>query len=1133
MRKLLFISFLLLQIFGNSVTTKAQAAYSYDVLTSDLETQLRKGNRRALRDLAGLLDKPVYHETAIILFETYTFFTKEEIDIEHTTRDQFMRFYFNNEDKIKHSEVLQAFYITPVEFQTYNFAVTSAPEKPEDDPSVLLRSWVIEFDKSFKKGADSMILQKIIEKIAALETRESFQWLRNMLTSMPFNKNATNLYIALCEGLKNEPNVENLNGVLAAIDKNIVPAEWLTSTLIELTNYTVTSQQTRQLLDSLESYEALRAYGYEQILPFKEVFFYEKVDYYAKILSRKDTPWIQRNALRDMMATQHPRLLFYLAAQMRWKPNERAMYEKLIKKRSNTQFLLPCESAELRGGQFIAKIDYIQKYKNFVRYWANHSEDYEWDESRRLFVNKAEIAQRTEEYERLFRRLNSENDSVARASFLQLAQGDPTAIAELTEKYRSLLRNYNRNLPDIHYGFLEQMTRLVAFCKKNKMSYQLSGKMDSLMHILYENRNPQTRFTIENQIIKYAEIDDLTPIEFYGCLYSSNQEMSFSIGRILDFLYTKLWTPITNNDDQLRFFLKKSFLFKKIGVVGICNSYQNKIDKIENELKTRFSEIAAVESDEDIINQINVVIGAAEDNKKETKSKSMFDLFLNDPLSFANGDMKMLPAPRESDYQRIVGKIQSENDKEVLRLMMDYLDLHPSIEAVPQLFAVIMDDRKIKSHENSGTYERDEANGIKGIRVSDRVVILLENIYAHSLKADDKRAVWRRMWYKDQKNYRIWDKQFFEEQVLFLKTSESPSMDDILEVSKSKYFTSKHKPLIINGLKRLSTFSDIRFFKSFIPFKVSEDLAAFDTLNIGQKDLDDFIKIFETDNDSTMWSFINRKTQAYSLDDLGSFYNALFKVDWFLKQVFNEKISDYQKKIAIETLSNYLTNSELISEFEEQTTLRHVAELQNIGLSLSEKLEASFTLDVSEESKAAIQEAILMRINFSQIGTVAGYFEKLSKKPGYNPTAFLYKDFGIPIFNPDKESIAQLIENHRVMKEIDFYKFYLKRFGVDFSLENDELDFNKIYNILKFEIVAPFTGGGFQRDYFTYGVIKLLELQFKTRLGFHEKLNENQSFYTYSPTKRAVKWMQYLEANHYVKPDPSVPASFNRLFAGN
>lgn len=99
--------------------------------------------------------------------------------------------------------------------------------------------------------------------------------------------------------------------------------------------------------------------------------------------------------------------------------------------------------------------------------------------------------------------------------------------------------------------------------------------------------------------------------------------------------------------------------------------------------------------------------------------------------------------------------------------------------------------------------------------------------------------------------------------------------------------------------------------------------------------------------------------------------------------------------------------------------------------------------------------------------------------------------------------------------------------------ENDELDFNKIYNILKYEIVAPFTGGGSQRDYFTFGIIKILELNFNNHLGFHEKLNENQMFYTFSATKRAVRWMQLLEERRLVKPDPSVPGSFNRLFAGN
>lgn len=1116
MKKFVTIFTISLYLLCNSgIYVLAQAAFNYDILISDIETRVRKGNKVALRDLGSLLDKPSYREQAILLLESNTFFTKSEIDLQHVTRERFMKFFFDNEDKIKYSEILRGFYITPIEYQPFNFNVQSVSNVVEEDLTNVLRNYVLEFEKQLRNKTDHKFLQAQINKIAQLNTRESYQWLRNTLNSMPFNKNATELYLALCEGLKSEPNEENLNAVLNAYDKNLVPAELLSSTLIELTNHAISPQQARQLKDSLETYEAIRSFGYDQILPFKEAFFYDKVDYYAKILSRKDTPWIQFNALRDLLLTQTPRLLFYLAAQVRANPEENDTLASLLKRLTLTRFTLPTTE----GSSYQSKLDYIEKYKNFVRYWANNAEEYEWDDTKRIFVNKAEIAQRTETYEKLFRRLNSENDSVARESFRQLAQGDPVAVAEMAEKYRSLLRNYNRNLPDIRFGYLEQMTLLVAYCHKNHLCYTLNKPLDSLFTLLQATRNPRMRYQLENLIIKKVRLDDLTSIEFYGCLYSTDNEASFSVGRILDFAYTQFWKNIISNDDQFRLFLKKSFLFKKIGVVGICNSYQNKIQNLNDSLRSRIKEIAAIEGDNDIINQINVIVGAEDEKKQESSHHSMLDLFLNDPIGFANGDMRMLPAPKEKDYKRLVGKIQSETEKEVLRLVMEYMTLHPSLDAVPSLFSIIMDDRKVKNESST-----------EGLRISDQVVNLLETIYSHSMKTEDKRTIWRKLWFKDGKNYRQWDTRFYEEQVKYLSSSPTPSIDDILEVSKSKHFTEKEKNLVINALKKLSPFSDIRAFKSKTPFKVGEDLAAFDTVSITAKDLDDFIKIFEVDNDSTMWAFINKKTKAYNIDELGLFYNSLFKIDWFAKQVLNEKISFYQKSLAIETLQNYLTNSELISEFEEQTTLRHVAELNNIGLSLSEKIESSLTLDISEDAKATIQEAILMRISYEQIGTAIEYFEQLSKKPGYNPTSFLYKDFGIPLFNPDKELIQEFITHHKSMNQLDLYKFYLKKFGVDFTKENDELDFKKIYNILKFEIVTPFTGGGFQRDYFTYGIIKVLELHFKTRLGFHEKLNENQSFYTYSPTKRAVKWMQYLEGNDYVKPDPASPASFNRLF---
>ena len=1107
----------------------AQAAFSYDVMLSDIETQIRKGNRRALRDLATLLDKPVYHDRAVLILETYTFFTKSEIDLEHTSRDQFMAFYFKNEEKLKYSEILRAFYVTPVEHQTYDFTVKMSADSADVDPSVFLRNSVLEFEKALKTGAKEVTFLKIIEKIAHLDTRDGYQWIRNTLNNTPFNKTQTDLYLALCEGLKNEPSGDNLNAILTASEKGLVTPELLSPALIELTNYAVTPQQAKQLRDSLESLEALRAFGYEQTLPFKEAFFYEKVDYYGKILSRKDTPWIQRNALRDLLLTNHPRLLFFIAAQLRLKPDERIFYEKTLKKLTKVQFSLPNTEGETvseKGKITPAMLDDVEKYKDFVRYWANHAEDFKWDEGRVMFVNREELAQRTEQYEKLFRRLNSENDSVAMASFLQLTQGDPSVMAEMTDKFRPLLRTYNKNLPDIKFGYLEQMTRLVAFCRANNTEWQMTASLDSIVQILVETTNPQVRYSIENQLIKNIKIDDITSFEFKGCLLSGNQEMALSIGRILDFVYTKYWNSILSNDDQLRLYLKKSYLFKKIGVVGICNSYQNKIEKLDATFKKRLSDISHIEGDADVINQIQLLFGS--ENDRTTDTKSMLDVFLTETMSFVNSDLHVLPAPQPNDYQRIIAKIQSENERDILRLMLDYLDLHPSVSVVPNLFEIIGDDRRVKSTAIESAASESEAE-----RVSDRVVILLEKIYGHSFAVADKRLVWRRFWLKDGKNYKEWDKQFFDEQVRYLTTADIVNIESLLEVSNSKYLNVKHKVLMVNALKKLQPFSDIRRFKCRLPFKASLDLKSFDTLKIAAKDFDDFIKVFEVDNDSMMWHFINKKAAAYSAEEAGSFYNSMFKVQWFSTAVSNEHISKYQKDLAVQVLTNYLSNSEILSDFEEQATLLHVTELQNVGRWLSEKLEASFALDVSEDARATIQEAILAHIGYAEIGMAAQYFDRLSRKTGYSPTSFLYKDFGLPVFNTSKEAILQLVENHKVMSQIDFYKFYLKQFGVDFMKENDELDFNKIYNILKYEIVAPFTGGGSQRDYFTFGIIKILELNFNNHLGFHEKLNENQMFYTFSATKRAVRWMQLLEERHLVKPDPSVPGSFNRLFAGN
>ncbi len=1128
-RKLYTILIVMLLHVVNLVDSlSAQAAFSYDVVLSDIEAQIRKGNRRALRDLGSLLDKPSYQQNAVLLLEHYTFFTTSEIDLTHASREQFMAFFFKNEEKIKFSEILRAFYLTPVEYQSYDFKMKFVADSLEDDPSVSLRRWVSEFDHAWRSEQPTEKLLDLVKKIGMLNTRQSNRWLRNTLQNVPFNRNQKALYLALCEGLKHDPSEDNLKTILNTAEKGVLSAELLSPTLLELTNFAISPIQTQRLLDSLETLEAVRSYGYDQVLPFRDMYFYDKVDYYGKIMSRKDTPWVQRNALRDVLKTEHPRLLFYLATHIRHAKEEREDFEKILQKLTKTQFFLPNTEGVFSGKlSFERALESIEKMKNFVVFWANHAEEFEWDAERHFFANKNILVERGNRYERLFRRLSSENDTAAMASFTELTEGDPAMIGQLAEKYRPLLRAYNAQLPDFRYGYLEQMSRLVTFCKKNKIAYRLPTALDTLMLKLQENMMPDTRYLIENQIISESKLEDITALEFYGCLYSSNPNVSFSVGRILDFVYSKYWTTILNNDEPLRLFLKKCFVFKKIGVVGVCNSYQNKISFLNPVLRQHLTDIARTESDDEVLSQINILLG---DNKTDVSTQSsMLDVFLNETIAFASSDLRLLPSPQEADYQRITQKLLIETDREVLRIVLDYLELHPSLAAVPHLFTVITDDRVIK---NSNPMAQNAPN-TEGVRVSDRVVSLLQNIYNHVFKVEDERSVWRRMWHKEGKNYRNWDKIFFDEQLRYISNADKIAIEDLNEISNSGLAAPKHKPLILNALKHIKPFSDVRRLRSRLPLRVSQDLEFFDSLTIDARDLDEFVNLFEVDNDSTMWRFVNKKTYNYSLDELGVFYNSLFKINWFINSVGNERIGKYQRNLAIEILQNYLSNSEILTEFEEQNTLLHIAELQNVGRTLAEKLEASIKLDIGDDAKANIQSAILARVGYADIGTVARYFDRLSSSKNYQPWQFLCTDFGVPIFNPDQQTLTQLADNHRNMSPLNFYKFYLKRFGVDFMKNNDELDYQKIYNILKYEIVAPFTGGGTQRDYFTYGIIKVLELTFNTRLAFHEKLNESQTFYTFTAAKRAAKWMQYLEYHRLVNPDPSVPASFNRLFAGN
>jgi hypothetical protein len=793
-----------------------------------------------------------------------------------------------------------------------------------------------------------------------------------------------------------------LQAILKAVERGLVHSELLSSVFLDLTNIAVSVRQTRQLLDTLGSLAAIRAYGYDRSLTFRESFFYEKVDYLGKILSTPNAPhWIQRGALHDLIETHHPRLLFFLAAQVRLKPNEKEDYIKLLQKLTNNKINIQSQPTT---NTLLEDVE-IEKWKNYVRWWAIHAEDFEWDNTTDRFLSRTEMTARTEEIERLVRRLGSSNDSVAVASFVQLTENDPSIVSATIEKFRPLLRTYNPHLPEINYPFLENMTQFVSYCRARKISLHFPPHSDSLWTQLILTDVPSNRYSIENQFIDVLTLKDISTLEYLGLLYSSDANMNFSVSRILDIFYSKHWAQVISDDAALRLYIKKSVLFQHIGTAGTSSLYNRKMDKTDKTFRERLEKMVRTEGDTDIRHEILV--------------------WLNPQKTLKNEDFTEVKTP-EKKHETIEQKIEM-------------------LESAPEI--LIEETNDFVSHPN---------------------------------------------------------------------------------------FTERYKPLLIKFLKKIAPLSSIRHFKLKNYLKVSTDLSAFADMQIAPKDLDDFVGIFKIDDNANnpntegvLWSFINTQTARYSIDERGAFWNAMFKIAWFNDFIYDGAMMPSQRDTILSTMRNYLTNSELISEFEEQTTQTHIAALENIGRTLIDKLASTLDLDANNSIKTAVQSAILARVSYDDIGIVASFAERLNRNTGTeSPLQFLQTDFGLPIFSYDKETIEQLIENHKRLSPKAFYGFYLKQFGLDLWRTEGVLNYEKIYDILKHESVVAFTGGGTQRDYFTFGVIKLLEFEFGTRLGFHEKLNENQTFYTYNTSKRAVAWRQFLIEKKLVKLPPSVSPSF-------
>jgi hypothetical protein len=189
----------------------------------------------------------------------------------------------------------------------------------------------------------------------------------------------------------------------------------------------------------------------------------------------------------------------------------------------------------------------------------------------------------------------------------------------------------------------------------------------------------------------------------------------------------------------------------------------------------------------------------------------------------------------------------------------------------------------------------------------------------------------------------------------------------------------------------------------------------------------------------------------------------------------------------------------------------------------------------SEETDKAISK-LLSQISYEQIPIALDLIENYSFQTEWlSKYSFMHRDWGFFMYGEfDKENCfskkevrTAFLTLYSKFSEYELYAYYLENAGIDYKMNND-LDFDKIYEILKYNIVTAFVGGGGgKRDNEVYSVIKLLELTFNTTLGFPKKLCNSDNTYGCNSTARAKAWINYFIENNLLKEPHNEPVSFN------
>lgn len=1099
----------------------------YTATFQQLELRLQKGDKKALKDLGSLLnDHRTYqriegksltlHQKSIELLQQYTLITSQMFLFNPlTTRQAFLKFYYQQESQWKFSEFLQVFFLDSLYKQPYKYRLSIYRPLEMNNQQVLFKHYKREFLHVIDLQLYNQV-PEILERIAQLKYAKSFLLLKQCIEgkywkTFPTNTFAARLYEATCYALRHYASLESVHLILKVMQQEKTYHEGALEALSYITNIHPRSLSRditnivsayQQLLTRYPNIDQLREYGYRQLFDYQKIHFQQPVDYYGTILNKSYTRfWIKYNAVQDLRKLHDARVLWYLAAQVfqqkgKLRYNWQADIDplKILKEITGAEVEVPNAIGEWSSNL----TDRVAKL-NFVQYWQQHYKDYKWEEAKQQFVNrKVPITEgkHQADFDKYFKRLHRQDQKVALNAFQQLANYQAKSVLQALPKQKMIVFPQSYQLPIYPYLSLEVLIRLRDFCKQNALDY-LPYQKEILIKLLpLEQRTTfKERLKSERLLLKSLTLQNITALEYWAIVReNSSWRLGYSLGNILSRFYASKKVELFRTPMYLRLYLKKCALFGKLRPQGLGAEYDALFRNLTLHEQQILDSLWDQEKDKDVRLKI-----AQLSKKPLFKLHKGFTQFVLNPHARQWQKARKVEIFHPKDFQVIINQIKQLQHPEKIQWLLYWLKQQNSVESVPYLMELIDNQKIIGKHR-----------GFKQpipLTVSDEVVFILEQIYKHSFmdekdfyKVKPKNlyrfskniSYWKLKWSKQKQHYKHWAKDFFDRKLLNIQTKAQVGVNLLNNILLSTYYRdSTMRQVVLEALPKIHPVSDIIYlqWKSFITLA---ELKYFEKGFTYQLFLSNIIPSIQT-SPTELLKFVQKVVMKLPEHSQGKlFYDLGRKTDlWHWLYTIPGSSLRSQVIVALQAYQNTQTDYRVRQEIKGRLIL-----LRNEQLMLKEIVSKIKKLNDEVLQQETLHQ-LIFQTRYQHVLDLIDNIARL-KSISKNPDAIHTKvrqhlkyNLGLPLdSNQPWFLVKKEIQN---TTQLGLFEKYLRNWYPDLIERTQALDYSYMIDVLRQARALPLVGVG-RDDTRVYVLLCFFELTFQTHLGYPPNMYNAQSW---------------------------------------